>query len=100
MSIYRVVKLEEVVLDNTAPVFFDTETDGFYGRIELAQFYQEGWEQALLVRRPCPITLYALLAKSKEYVMHNAHYDITTIQDQLGRTNRFSWGGGRNLGSF
>lgn len=88
-KIYRLVELSEVVGDTSAPLFFDTETDGFYGRIELAQFYQEGWEQALLVRRPEPIALYALLAKYL-YVAHNAHYDITTVQDNLGRINKFS----------
>lgn len=81
MSIYRVVKLEDVVLDNTQPTFFDTETDGFYGRIELAQFFQEGWDQVLLVRRPCP---YQLAAKLKYIVCHNNHYDISTIQKQTG----------------
>lgn len=81
MDIYRITTLDEVkeLINDEAPVFLDTETDGLYGRIELAQFFQEGWEQVLLVRRPCPYTLAAML---NYIVCHNNHYDISTIQEQ------------------
>ena len=78
---YKEVKLEEVVFDPSKPLAFDTETCGFYGRIRLAQFYQEDWDEVLLVNNPDPYMLAARLQEVKS-VMHNAHYDITTIQAQ------------------
>jgi DNA polymerase I-like protein with 3'-5' exonuclease and polymerase domains len=84
MSIYTLGTLEDVkakLLDK--PLMFDTETDGFYGRIELAQFYQKGWDQVILVRRPDPFEL-AILLLPIHHVMHNASYDVSTIQAQSG----------------
>lgn len=60
---------------------FDTETDGFYNKIVLAQFYQEFWDTAYLVKNPNPISLIKLL-NTCTFVAHNAHYDITTLQRQ------------------
>ena len=87
---YRWVELEELNnhLDYTKLVAFDTETDnpetgGFYGNIEVAQFYQEGWDQVLMVRRPEPFAL-SILLKKLILVGHTIHYDFSTLQDQLG----------------
>lgn len=82
---YRLTTLEELkqTLDANIEVMFDTETIGLYGKIRLAQFYQKGWEDALLVEFPNPIELAALLT-GVTFVCHNAHYDITTIQANCG----------------
>jgi len=73
------------VIDSTKPLFCDTETDGLYGRIELLQLMQEGWDEAILVRRPDPLLTAVFLAKYNT-VWHNAHYDITTVQQQTKST--------------
>ena len=80
---YRECKLEDVVqlLDTAEPLAFDTETCGFYKRIRLAQFYQESWDEVLLVNNPNPYELTTVLDKCK-VIMQNGHYDITTIQAQ------------------
>lgn len=77
--------LENVIelLKKEQPLMFDTETDGLYGRIELAQFYQRGWSDVILVRRPDPFMLASLLINT-HHVMHNASYDVSTLQDNLG----------------
>ncbi len=73
----------EKVLDINEYIMFDTETDGFYGRVEMAQFYQKGWKNAILIRRPEVYRLIKLLNDCK-VVMQNAHYDITTLQANVG----------------
>jgi len=74
-------ELEDIRLNEDEPLFFDSETCGFYKRIRLAQFFQEGWDGVLLVNNPNPFELTLLLDKIK-VVMQNGHYDITTIQAQ------------------
>ena len=66
-------------LDKTEPLMFDTETVTLYGKIRLAQFYQKGWKDVLLVHNPDAIELVLLLSKT-HFVAHHSHYDITTIQ--------------------
>lgn len=66
----------------TKELFFDTETEGFYGRVCLAQFMQEGWEEALLVQKPNQEELAKLVSKCIT-VCHNIHYDASTLQDQV-----------------
>ena len=83
---YVTKKLQDVEFDLSKPVMFDTETCGFYGRIRLAQFYQEGWGAVVLVDWPDPLML-AMKLDEAHIVMHDAHYDITTIQTQT--TSRF-----------
>ena len=80
---FKEVELADVELDHDEPLAFDTETCGLYGRIRLGQFYQEGWDEVLLVNNPDPLELAILLADVKS-VMHNASYDISTIQGQSG----------------
>lgn len=72
---------------NDEPIMFDTETIGLYGKIRLAQFYQKGWDQALIVENPSPFGLVGLMT-AKTIVMHSANYDISTIQENLGK---ISW---------
>ncbi len=83
---YKMVTLDFVskMIDKSKPVMVDTETVGFYGEIRLVQFYQTGWDYVCIVERPVPMLLVSLLSKDVVPVMHNAHYDITCIQDNLG----------------
>lgn len=78
---FKIASLDDVILslDSTQPLMFDTETDGFYGRVELAQFYQEAWPEVIMVKRPNLQALIAVLDLGL-IVLQNAAYDITTIQ--------------------
>jgi len=78
---YKIVKLEDLKLDKSKDIGFDIETCGFYQKIRLAQFYQEGDEYVQMVEWPDPILL-AKLVNNYNLLIHNAHYEITTIQQQ------------------
>jgi len=78
---FREAKLADIELNQDEPLAFDTETVGLYGRIRLGQFYQESWDEVLLVNNPDPLELASLLVDVKS-VMHNASYDVSTIQGQ------------------
>lgn len=82
---YQIVTLDELItlVDYSKPVMFDTETIGFYGTIRLAQFYQEDWDKALMVEYP-DVHLMAPFLQRMHLVAHNASYDFSTIQRQLG----------------
>lgn len=71
-------------IDFSKPLMYDSETVGFYGKIRLAQFYQRGWDLPVLVENPNVYELVSLLTDA-HVVAHNAHYDITSIQENLGR---------------
>jgi len=83
---YLLTTLEEVrsQLDTSKPVALDVETKGLYGEIQLAQFYQKHWPQALLVEKPELIELFSL-TKTLHLVCHNVAYEISTLQTQLGK---------------
>ncbi len=85
---YRYGTIAELhdLVDEDKELFFDTETDGFYGRILLAQFYQEHWDKVIFIKKPELLDLIVFLSKC-HLVMQNASYDITTIQ----RQSRTSW---------
>src|SRR5690554_4691018 len=87
-TIYRFAELSEVAEQiQPGDLAFDTETIGKYGKIRLAQFYQRGWEQSLIVEYPDPLELMSMFAQFGEsinIVMQYAAYDITTIQRQTG----------------
>lgn len=76
---FIIANLNDVKLDKDKPVMFDTETIGFYGKVRLAQFYQDGDEAVQLVEWPDELRL-GLFLNDYHLVMHHAHYDITTIQ--------------------
>ena len=82
---WRFVELCDVEVDDTLPLCADTETKGFYGRVELLQLYQEGWPNVLFIRQPNAFELASFLAKHKTY-WFNAHYDLTTVQQQTSPT--------------
>ena len=77
-------KLAELEIDPDKELHFDTETCGLYGRIRLAQFYQEHWESVALVNNPNPFELATFLNKYHS-IMHNSHYDITCVQIGMGK---------------
>jgi DNA polymerase I-like protein with 3'-5' exonuclease and polymerase domains len=66
------------------PLMLDLETIGLYGKIRLAQFYQEDFEMPILVEYPDIHRLANLLNKCI-VVCHRATYDISTIQENLGK---------------
>jgi len=83
---YRYSTLEEVesILDKSAVLGFDVETaikQGKYSKICLAQFYQTGMQEVLIVKHPDPFQLMLLVMKF-HWIAHNAHYEVTTIQRQ------------------
>ncbi|AWD90271.1 DNA polymerase [Dickeya phage Amaethon] len=82
---YAIETLDNILsqLDVTQPVAFDLETCGFYGKIRLAQFYQKGWPTVLIAEWPEPMSLF-VLANKVETLVHNAHYENTTLQQQTG----------------
>ncbi|QBP07022.1 putative DNA polymerase [Edwardsiella phage ETP-1] len=82
---YRKTSLSEVssLIDTTKDLALDTETQGFYQRIRLAQFYQRDWPEVLLVEYPNQYEL-ATVVDTVHIVAHNVHYEITTIQQQTG----------------
>lgn len=85
---YKLTTLEQVARTYSAdlPVMFDIETDGLYGRIVLAQFYQPHQhlpDTALVVKDPNPRKL-ATLVEHLNVVGYNISYEVATIQAQLG----------------
>ena len=64
----------------------DTETDGLYGPITLAQFAwrEDGGIRVILIRRPEPLWLADTLLQANRIVLHNAAYDLETTQDHSG----------------
>lgn len=76
-DLLNLINLEE-------PLMFDTETIGFYGRIRLAQFYQEHMDKPILVEYPEIYQLIDVLNKCW-VVCHNASYDVSTVQENLGK---------------
>ncbi len=85
---YKYIELDELLpsIKTGQPLAFDTETDGKYGKICLAQFYQAHWDKVLMIKNPQPIILMSYLAQLKDtpLVMQVAGYDISTIQRQTG----------------
>jgi len=88
VTMYKYVELDAILpsIKTGQPLAFDTETDGKYGKICLAQFYQAHWPEVLMIKNPEPIHLMSILAQLTDtmLVMQNASYDITTIQRQTG----------------
>lgn len=82
---YEVITLEYVrqTINKTAKVFLDFETDGFYGEILIAQFFQEEWDKALLVLGPNLDLLMEIISEN-DTVIQNASYEFSTLQRQTG----------------
>lgn len=90
---YKLISLDELtaLIDKSLPIMIDSETIGLYGKIRLFQFYQateaftiDGERCAMLVEYPDPFALTAILT-DLHCVGFNLHYDISTIQDNLGK---------------
>lgn len=75
---YKFVALSQIDVNESLPLFADTETIGFYGKIRLFQCYQEGWPEVLLVEYPNNFELVVFVNKYQP-IWHNVHYDISTI---------------------
>ena len=82
---YRITSLEEVrnAIDSSTHVAIDFETEGFYGKILLAQFFQRHWPEVLIVQCPEVLELATTL-KPLHIVAHQANYEVSTLQNQLG----------------
>ncbi len=78
---WRRGQLDNVVITSGKELYVDTETIGLYGKIRLVQLYQEGWDEVILVEYPNPYELAAFL-DMHHCILHNGHYDISTIQAQ------------------
>lgn len=87
---FRITDLTEVdsLLNPDIETALDLETCGFYGKIRLAQFYQRGWPEVLIVEWPQPMLL-ATITDKQHNIIHNAHYENTTYQAALD--NRFAF---------
>ena len=85
---YQIVTVDKVEasVDFDAPLFLDTESVELYGKTRLVQIYQEAWDHVLMVEHPSEVWIQDLMSRG-ESVFHNAHYDITTMQQNAG--NRF-----------
>jgi len=83
---YKYIKLDELLpsINPGQPIAFDTETQGKYGKICLAQFYQSHWDEVLMIKNPQPVILMSVLAQLNDtpIIMQSASYDISTIQRQ------------------
>lgn len=81
---YRLTTLADVQASLLAdcPLAYDSETDGLYGPIVLAQFFQKGWPEVLIVQLPNTASLAAMLVK-EHVLIYNASYDLSTIQRQF-----------------
>ena len=94
---YRVVTLDEVEakIDPTQLLFYDSETFNtskhyakkFYGRVRLAQFMQEGWDEALIVdmyvgKDSGNVQRLRDLVYSNNIVGHTVSYDYQTLQEE------------------
>jgi len=80
---YTTIENLSNIINIDKELYFDTETNGLYGQVFLAQFYQEDWDKVFLVQKPVLFDLMILLSKCY-IVLQNASYDITTIQRQSG----------------
>lgn len=67
------------VLDKTKPVFADFETLGLYGDVIMAQFIQDGWQEALIVEYPNRERLQNLLVDAW-VVTYPISYDIGLLE--------------------
>jgi len=86
---YKFVTFAELMAatSNAAKAFADTETIGLYGKFRLLQVMQEGWTEVLVVDRPEAHEIMTFV-NNNDVVWQNAHYDLTTVQEQLGG---FAW---------
>lgn len=81
---YRMVDtLAEAVsfIDGSLPLFVDTEGLGLYKKTRLLQLYQAEWDAVIMVPWVEEFEVLTLL-NNYHQVYHNAHYDLTTFQEQ------------------
>ena len=80
---YKIYSIAEAfaLFNKDEPLFCDNETMGLYGQVRLIQAYQPHLDHVVMVDTPDPVLLATYLDKFNT-VWHNAHYDLTTIQQQ------------------
>lgn len=80
---YKIYPIAEAfaLFRSDEPLFTDCETMGLYGQVRLLQAYQPHLDHVVMVDTPDPMLLAMHLDKFNT-VWHNAHYDLTTIQQQ------------------
>ena len=103
MAKFRVVTLDEVEakIDSTKLLFYDSETFNtskqyekkFYGRVRLAQFMQEGWDEALIVdmyvgNSNDTVGRLRDIIYANNIVGHTVSYDYQTLQEEDGNRYR------------
>lgn len=78
---YKVIDLNELSqhLNIEKNLAVDFETDGFYGEILTAQFYQKDWPEVLIVKKPIVNDLINILTTVK-IIAHNVCYEVSTLQ--------------------
>lgn len=85
---HRMIELDQLLpsIKTGQPLAFDTETAAKYGKICLAQFYQEHWDEVLMIKNPDPLLLTATLMQLTDtpLILQNASFDISTLQRQTG----------------
>lgn len=86
---YKISTLDAVLaqIDPSKPLALDTETIGLYGKIRLAQFYQQHWDKVLIVDKPDPLQLFIALTtqiKDVTLVLQHGNYDVSVIQKNTG----------------
>tara|TARA_R110000851_G_scaffold14313_3_gene48476 strand:- start:127 stop:1842 length:1716 start_codon:yes stop_codon:yes gene_type:complete len=82
-AMYTLKEAHDLLDFGGTPVFADTETLGFYGKVRLLQLFQEGLDHVIMVEWPNVYEAMTMLGKF-DTKWHNAHYDITTLQQQSG----------------
>lgn len=82
---YKIVSFAELMSAtcSLSKAYADTETEGLYGKFRLIQVMQEGWTEVLVVDRPAAHEVMTFV-NANDVVWQNAHYDLTTVQEQLG----------------
>lgn len=94
----EIEEFRKIVIDYAQPLFTDTETKedpgrtktggGLYGKIRLAQLYQEAWGKVIIVDADfIDLSLILDLIKPATCVFHNGSYDLHTIN----RYTKYLW---------
>lgn len=87
MKIKQITMAELELLTKPETMYFcDTETKGLYGEVRLLQVYTEAWDTVYYVDTPGALAVIKwhndAIANGCKFVYQNAHYDLTTYQQQ------------------
>lgn len=85
---FRKISIDELVqlIEPGADHFCDSETVGFYGEVRLFQVRTRAMDHVAYVERPSALALIMwhnkVIESGGRVVYQNAHYDLTTLQQQ------------------